>query len=200
MSGASSIFDSVDNASTLIGVAVGAVVATIGSFAASSYERRLLRREREADAALLFGELLRTLTIHITILKGAHGRGDPFGPITIRMARALRREIDIYDRNRERLFFVRDPGVRQRSGGVMARLTFALDRVLDNTEALAAASTDVDRDELRLGRHQAFEFLIEIADELPPLVDSFAALAKAPIAEFDLESNRFGRPPRREPG
>jgi hypothetical protein len=187
-------FDAVGNASTLLGVVVGALVATLGAFAAASYERRVLRREREADTALVFGELLRTIAIQITLVRAAHGRGDPFGPITIRMTRAVRREIDIYDRNRERLFFVRDAALRPRTAALMARLTFALDRVLDSTEALASATDEDQRRELALARGQAFEFMAECADELPALVDSFAALAKAPIAEYDLQSIGFGRP------
>jgi len=79
---------------------------------------------------------------------------------------------------------------------VMARFTFALERVLDNTDALAAPTcSDADRAELAAGRAQAFEFLTECADELPALIDRFAALANAPVADFDLESVGLGRPP-----
>lgn len=199
MAGASSIFDTVGNASTLIGVVVGAAVATAGSFAASWYERALFRREREADAALVFGELLRAISIEIVLLKAAHGRGDPFGPITIRMAKAVRREIDIYDRNRERLFTVRDATLRPRAAAVITRLTFALDRMLDHTEELARRPTEAERSELLAGREQAFEFMLETADELPALVDRFAALANTRLADFDLESIGFA-PPSRELG
>lgn len=196
MSGSSSIFDSVGGASTLIGVVVGAVVATLGSFAASWYERRLLRREREKDAALVFAEMLRTLGLQIAVVRAAHARGDPFGPITIRMARAVRREVDIYDRNRERLFVVQDAGLRPKASALMARLTFAIERVLDNTDALAGSPSEEERDELAAGREQAFEFLVETADELPALVDRFAALAGTRLADFDLASIGFA-PPRR---
>jgi hypothetical protein len=196
MAGASSIFDSVDNASTLVGVAVGAVVATLGSFAASWWERKIFRREREADAALLFGEVLRTLALQITLLKGAHARGDPFGAITIRLARSVRREVEIYDRNRERLFQVRDAELRPRAGAAIARLTFALDRVLDSTEALAANPSEEDRAQLMTGREQAFEFLVEVADELPALVDRFAKLANTRLADFDLSLIGFAPPSR----
>jgi hypothetical protein len=199
MAASSSIFDTVGNASTLIGVVVGAVVATMGSFAASWYERGLLRREREADSALVFAEILRTLSLQIAVLRAAHARGDPFGPITIRMARGVRREVDIYDRNRERLFVVRDASLRPRASALMARLTFAIERVLDNTEALAGRPDEAERAELIAGRDQAFEFLIESADELPAMVDRFAALAHVRLADFDLESIGFA-PPRREPG
>ena len=51
------------------------------------------------------------------------------------MARAVRREVDIYDRNRERLFVVRDASLRPRTNALLARITFSIDRVLDNTDA-----------------------------------------------------------------
>jgi hypothetical protein len=184
----SSPFEAVGNASTLGAVVLGAVVATLGSFAASWYERRMFRREREADAALVFGELLRTLAIQIAVLRSAHSRGDPFGPITMRMARGVRREVEIYDRNRERLFVVRDPKLRAQAGALMARLTFALDRVLENSDALAGRPSEGEREELMFGRDQAFGFLVECAEELPPLVNGFAALANTPLGDFDLET------------
>ena len=189
-------FDAIGQASTLGGVVLGAVVATLGAFAASSWERRIYRREREADAALVFGELLRALALQIAVLRSAHARGDPFGPITIRMARGVRREIDIYDRNRERLFLIRNTTLRPRVSLAMARLTFALERVLDNTEALEHAPSEPAQAELAAGREQAFGFLLEIAAELPALVDGFAALANTPVADFDLDHATLGmRPP-----
>jgi hypothetical protein len=191
-----SSFDALGAASTIGGVALGAVMATLGSFAANHYERHLLRREREADAALLFGELLRTLSILIGVVRTVHARGDPFGSITIRFIKAVRREVDIYDRNRERLFTVRDAELRPRASTVMARLTFALDRILDNTEALAASLPEAERDELIAGRALAFDFMVESADELPELVESFAALTNSRLADFDLARAGYGRPPR----
>jgi hypothetical protein len=189
-------FDAVENVSTLGAVVLGAVVATIGSFTASWYERRLLRRECEADAALVFAELLRLLSLQIDVVRATHARGDPFGPITIRMTRGVRREVEIYERNRERLFMVRDAVLRPQASALVARLSFAVDRVLDNTDALAARPDEAERAELMMGRAQAFEFMVEIADELPAMVDRFAALARAPLADFDLESIGFV-PPRR---
>jgi hypothetical protein len=194
----SSPFDAVENASTLGGVVIGAVVATLGSFAASWYERRLLRRERESDAALVFPELLRALGLQVAVMRAAHARGDPFGPITIRMARGVRRELEIYERNRERLFMVRDAGLRPQASALMARLTFAIERVLDHTDALAGQPAEAERAELSAGRDQAFEFLVESSDELPALIDRFAALAGTRLADFDLESIGFAPPPREQ--
>lgn len=199
MSTPSAPFDAVGNASTLIGVVVGALVATLGSFTASWYERQLLRREREADAALVFAEILRSLALEIAIVQAAHARGDPFGPITIRMCRAVRREVDIYDRNRERLFVVREAGLRSQASVLMGRLTFAIDRVLDSTDALAARPTEAERAELVAGRGQAFAFLVECGDDIPALVDRFAALANTRLAAVDLEAAGFA-PPRQEQG
>ncbi len=196
----SSPFDALDQASTLGGVVVGAVVATLGAFAASSWERRIYRREREADAALVFGELLRAIELQVALLRATHARGDPFGAITIRMARGVRREIEIYDRNRERLFLIRDATLRPRASTIMARLTFALDRVLDNTEAIEHAPSEAAKAELVAGREQAFGFLVETAEELPGLVERFGALANTPLADFDLETAAPGllRTPTRE--
>ena len=164
------------------------MVATLGSFAASLYEHRHFRREREADAALVFGELLHALSLHIQVLREAHGHGDPFGPITIRMARAVRREIEIYERNRERLFGVRDAALRLHTHALMVRLTFALERVLDTTEAMVGGLPEAERAELALGREQSFEFLMEGADELPGLARRFADLAKARLVDLDPAS------------
>jgi hypothetical protein len=200
MAATSSIFDTVGSASTLIGVVVGAAVATAGSFAASWYERRLFRREREKDAALVFAEILRSLSLEIAVVRAAHARGDPFGPITIRMCRAVRREVDVYDRNRERLFVIRDAHLRRQSATLIGRLTFAVERVLDSTDALAARPDEAERAELAAGRDQAFEFLVDCSEELPALSDSFAALANTRLPDYDLESVGFGRPPGVEQG
>jgi hypothetical protein len=187
-------FDSLGDTSTLTGVVLGAVVATAGSFAASWYERRLFRREREADAALVFAELLNTLCLHIQVLRAAHSRGDPFGPITIRMTRAVRREVEIYDRNRERLFVVRDSALRPQASALMARLTFAIERVLDSTEQLAAQPGPEERADLESGRALAFEFLVECSQELPGMAQRFATLAGTRLTGLDLEAIGFGAP------
>src|SRR5450432_3194940 len=77
---------------TLLAVVVGAVLATFSGIAATQLEAHLKRRERERDAALLFGELLSTLRILLDNAIVTRGRGDPYGAITVRMLRAVRRE------------------------------------------------------------------------------------------------------------
>jgi hypothetical protein len=172
------------------------VVATLGSFAASWYERASFRREREADAALVFAELLHSLGIHMDVLRRAHSRGDPFGPITLRMAKGVRREVEIYDRNRERLFMVRDAALRLKASTLMARFTFALERILDLSEVLSAGGlADEERAEMMLGRAQAFEFLVESADAMPALAGAFATLAGTRLIDLDPVDAGLADPP-----
>ena len=102
-------------ASTLVGVTAGALLATLGGLLAGQFEHHLRRLEREKSAALLFGEILAALRLIMRLADEAHGRGDPFGPITMRILRAAQRETQIYDRNRETLFDVRDPALRART-------------------------------------------------------------------------------------
>ena len=198
MASPSAPFDAVSNASTLIGVVVGAVVATLGSFAASWYERRMLRREREADAALVFAEILRTLSLQISVLRATHARGDPFGlDHHPHGARACAARSTSTTATASACSWCATRNLRPRTNALLARITFAVDRVLDNTDALAGRPSDAEREELAAGRAQAFEFLVESADELPGVIAEFAALANTRLAEFDLASIGFA-PPSRE--
>src|SRR3954471_15891165 len=87
-------------ATTLFAVGVGAVLATIGGFVATLLEARLRRRERERTAALTFGEILASLRVLVRAVEESHGHGAPFGPLTMRLLRGVRREVDAYERNR----------------------------------------------------------------------------------------------------
>ena len=98
---------------TLVAVVVGALLATVSGIAANQLEAFFRRREREKAAALLFGEVLSSLRV---ILEGAERTrriGRPYGPVTRRMLHAARREIDIYDRNRENLLDLREATLRE---------------------------------------------------------------------------------------
>ena len=94
--------------STLIAVVLGAILATIGGFSATVLERYLDKRERERNSALFFGEVLSTLAIIVRFADETKKIGEPYGPVTMRMLRSARSELDIYDRNRETLFDLRD--------------------------------------------------------------------------------------------
>jgi len=177
--------DALGDTSTLVAVLLGGIAATLGSFAAVSFERFVSRREAERDAALMFGEFFHTFSRYVGLVRDAHGRGDPFGPITIRMLKAVRREVEIYVRNRERLLLVRDGALRIRVVNLMGQADFAIDRMLDVTDALDSEKDPGRRAELAEGREQAFGFLLACAEDLPGCVAQFASIAKVTFGGFD---------------
>ncbi len=124
---------------TLLAVILGAALATVGGFSERQFERLIQRREKERSAALMFGELLNAMRLILRLADEARGRGDPYGPITLRFIRGAKREADIYDRNRETLLDLRDPNIRARISVLIARLSFSFDGVLDaHGEVIAA--------------------------------------------------------------
>src|ERR1700760_3069514 len=96
--------DFISNFSTLWAVFLGAILATLGGFAATQMEWYLDRKRRERNAALFFGEVLATLSILLGMAERTTKIGDPFGPITMRMFRSALGEVEIYNRNRETLY------------------------------------------------------------------------------------------------
>ena len=177
---------------TLLAVVIGAVLATAGGFAASQLEALLRRRERERAAALLFGELLTTLRLIVNLADEARGRGDPYGPITMRFVRAAQRETEIYDRNRETLFDLRDPAIRARVRFLFAQATFTLDGVADANTEIAAVERSIralEQDDparaeiearlqsLQQNRQTAFDFALETTQKIAPLLAVLTPLA-----------------------
>ena len=162
---------------TLWAVVLGALLATMSGLVATQFEAHLRRREREHDAALLFGEILYTLEVLIGRANEARGRGDPYGRITIRLLRAVRRELDIYDRNREALYNLRDGDVRVRLHNLMVRLGLGVESVRDPHEALqslTALTGDDSADDLAVARERGFEFLMESAAEIGDLLQALS--------------------------
>jgi hypothetical protein len=185
-------YDFLSNFSTLSAVFIGAVLATIGGFAATQLEWYFERRRRERNAALFFGEVLSTLAILMRIAQETRGRGDPWGSVTMRMLRAARREIDIYDRNRESLLDLRDAGSRARIHTQVLRITMPIDGIFDATQEIgvmqnqmrgvlsAADKAEFDariaiQEESRSG---SFDFAVESAALLQSTVKSLEPLAR----------------------
>jgi hypothetical protein len=165
---------------TLWAVVLGALLATVSGLVATQFEAHLRRREREHDAALLFGEILYTLEVLIKRADAARGQGEPYGRITIRLLNAVRRELDIYDRNRETLYHLRDGGLRLRMHTLMVRLSLGVDAVRDPHDALQsliASAPDGSADELATARERGFEFLMETAAEIADLMKTLSRRA-----------------------
>jgi hypothetical protein len=181
------------NGDTLWAVVVGAFLATLGGFLATQFESWLRRRERKRGAALLFGDIVGALGELTTRANDTRKVGDPYGPITMRMMRAARREIDLYDRNRELLYDLHDPELRLRLHTLMLTLAMPLDSLADVNEAIAAqevrakelkagsaAHRQVEQrlEQLYAARDLAFDFVVETATEGQPMIKELDAHAK----------------------
>jgi len=184
-------YDFISNFSTLWAVFIGAILATVGGFAATQLEWYFERARRERNAALFFGEVLSTLSELMKLVSRTYKIGDPFGPVTLRMLRTARREIDIYDRNRESLFDIRDAEVRAKVHTLVLRISMPIDGVFDATQELALveaqmnATSGEERDELAKrmariseARQSGFEFAEEIAEQLPVTLKLLEPLAR----------------------
>jgi hypothetical protein len=178
--------------STLIAVVLGAILATIGGFSATVLERYLDKRERERNSALFFGEVLSTLAIIVRFADETKKIGEPYGPVTMRMLRSARSELDIYDRNRETLFDLRDADLRARIQTLLIRLSMPLDGVIEGTEELKnmraqlkAQSDPAERAELEehirtdeARRESAYAFIVETAAQLKAPISGLEPLAR----------------------
>jgi hypothetical protein len=178
---------------TLAAVVIGAMLATVGGFAATQMEGFIRRRERERAAATLFGEVLSVLEVVMSLANRARGVGDPYGGFTMRMMRMLKRETEVYDRNRESLYDLRNTKTRALIHGLMARLTFTLEGVFDLTDEIERANATLlgmaqddpawpDAEaELAMLRDQrviVFDAAVEIIEAVKPVVAVLEPLAK----------------------
>ncbi|HEY5337080.1 MAG TPA: hypothetical protein VIJ85_02665 [Rhizomicrobium sp.] len=203
------IFDVSSSQSAIWAVVLGALLATVGGFAATQMERVVEHRRRERNAALFFGELLTTLQIILRFAKSTHGRGDPFGPITLRMLRSARKEIEIYDRNREQLFDLHHAELRAQVQTLVIRLTMPLEGIFESTVEInayqlqlrtTAAGEEMRAElaariaELREQRDGGFEFIVEVMDELPSIIRDLQPLSGHAFRNVDEVVTRIGQP------
>lgn len=185
-------YDFLSNLNTIWAIVIGAVLATAGGLTATWIERTIERHHRERNAALFFGEMLSTLDVLLELGAQTRKIGDPYGPITLRMLRASRREIDIYDRNRESLFYLRDAHLRARIHANVLRLTMPLDSIFDFTQEIAVTEAQLDAlpqnherrrdialriEDLRQRRDGSFDFIIETAPQLKATVADLERIA-----------------------
>jgi hypothetical protein len=190
---------------TLWAVILGALLATIGGFVSTQFEAALRRREREHGAALLFGEILSVLELLIDLAKAAHGRGEPYGTFTMRLLRAVRRETETYERNREALYDLRDVLARAQIHTVMVKFILGLEGVFDATGLIEAETiikrqagldpTSREEIEARIAsaledRERAFQALSQTVSEVTPILAVLRPLAKQDFRVYSA----VGRP------
>ena len=168
---------------TLLAVILGAVLATVSGLVASHVETRMRRRERQRDAALFMGELLITLWVILEQAAQFRKTGEPYGPVTTRMLRSARREVDLCERRREQLYDMRDPRLRREVHGLVVRLSLPLDGLLDAIDATRAGNAGPGFDRTR---DQAFGFLMEVRANIPPLVERLGTVAGEKIEAYTV--------------
>lgn len=186
-------FDFLQNLDTVWAIIAGAVLATAGGMIASQLEHRVDTGRSKRQAALFFGEIMSMLGIVVSSAERAKGIGDPFGPVTMRLLRTVRREIDVYDRNRERLFQIPDPALRARIHMVLLRATMGVEGAIEAATESAAIETELKLNpvmskeqrchlEARLAdqknrREGGFEFLVESAAQARDLTRELEPIA-----------------------
>jgi hypothetical protein len=181
------------DAETLLAVVLGALLATVGGFSERQVERIVQKREKEHSAALLFGELLSAMRVMMRLANEARARGNPYGPVTLRFIRAVQREVEIYDRNRETLLDLRDASIRAAISVLIARLSFSLDGIIDASVEIAALERELAAETvteanraaaqqsmiaLNETRKAAFDFAVETGAEITPLLTRLSPFAK----------------------
>lgn len=148
---------------TIAGVVIGAVLATAGGFVASQLENHVRRRERERSAALLFGEILFSLRLILRVADQSRTRGDPYGPLTMRMIKGAQGEVEIYGRNREAMFDLMSAALRAEMHVLFVQMGMTLDGLVE---------ADAD------GRPAAFGFALALCDDIGPLIERLGKIAK----------------------
>jgi hypothetical protein len=188
--------DFISNFSTLWAVVLGAILATFGGFVATQLEWFIEQRRRERNAALFFGEVLSTLNILLGFAANATKIGDPYGPITLRLFRSVLAETEIYHRNRESLYDLKNVELRTRIHTLILRVSMSIDGIFDTTTAIVAAQRELDAcaspgDRAKLetriaalneNRKGSYEFVLESAEQIKGVVK-----ALEPIAHFSAE-------------
>ena len=108
-----SVFDYIDNLDTLLAVIVGALLATGGAMGAELVQDRLGRKRKEREAARFFGEILTSADRVLDRAFASLEIGEEWGPVSKRLFRTALDETAVYERNRERLFDIRDIPLRR---------------------------------------------------------------------------------------
>lgn len=192
-----SIFDVAGLNSQFVAILLGAFLASAGGFLVTWLLDRMERKRQERSIALVCLDLLASLAVMTQLAERARGRGDPYGPYTLRLVRGCLRDLDVYERNRERIADIADPGVRAEIYQCMTRLTLSLDGILSETELIGRvdqAMTELgtsgqpgriadltkERSERAERRESSFQFMIETVKDLgDPLTAKLRTIAKA---------------------
>jgi hypothetical protein len=211
-----SIFDLTSAAGAqFFAMLLGAFLASLGGFSVAWVLDRMERKRQERSIALVCLDLLTSLSVMTNLARDARGRGEPYGPLTMRLIQGCRRDLEVYERNRERIADIADPAVRSQIYTCMVRVTMAIEGVLAETEVLAGVNDAIedartngssklddlirDRDTRSTRRDSSFDFMVSTMNETcAPLSACLRDIAKSPtgnIADI-LAANAAPPPPK----
>lgn len=195
----SETFDFISNLDTIWAIVAGAVLATTGGLIATQLEHRFDTKRRERESALFFGEIMTMVRMTAEAAERARGIGDPFGPVTMRLLRMVRRELDVYDRNRERLFELKDPIMRAHIHRTLLRTMRGVEGTIESANEAAELEDEIlsspDMAPQRLEvltrrmedqkerRNLSFDFLNEMSQSAVDLAKKLE-----PIARVDFDT------------
>jgi hypothetical protein len=193
-----SIFDVTSAAGAqFLAMLIGAFLASAGGFLVAWLLDRMERKRQERSIALVCLDLLSSLSVLTNLAKDARSRGSPYGPYTIRLIRSCMRDLDVYERNRERIADIADPNIRAELYQCMARMGLAVDGILGETDVIARTNEEIEAartrgdaarvDELQQDRREretrrdiSFEFMLDTTQALcGPLSLKLRAIAKS---------------------
>jgi len=198
------LFEYVGNLDTLLAVCVGAVLATGGALVADLIQERTGRKRRERDAARFFGEILTSIDRILDVAFASQKIGERWGSVTRRLYRTAQSEAGVYERNRERLFDIRDMGLRSRihehflskAVCVTAVLEYCneameIEKRLGNEDAISAeraAALKAELSEQTEAREAALATLVAERAKTKSITSDLKKLAKAEFADVEASS------------
>ena len=215
---AQSIFDIAGGGAQLAAMLTGAFLASAGGFFVAWLLDRMQRKRQGKSIALVCLDLLTTLAVITNLAKDSRTRGDPYGPLTVRFLRRCHRDLDVYERNRERIADIDDAPLRSEIYQCMARYVLTVDSILSETDiiaklddALADARKEGDNIKLEhlahrrqthaVRRDASFDFLMEIVASSDPVSSKLRQLTKAPPAALsDIVARNLPSQPAPPPG
>lgn len=199
------LFEYVGNLDTLLAVCVGAVLATGGALVADVIQERAGRKRRERDAARFFGEILTSIDRILDVAFASQEIGERWGSVTRRLYRTAQSEAGVYERNRERLFDVRDMSLRSRihehflskAVCVTAVLEYCdeaneIEKRLGNESAMSSEREAALRAEMAAqdeAREAALATLVAERAKTKSITSDLQKIAKAEFAELEARSS-----------
>jgi hypothetical protein len=187
----------------LVGVSAGAVLATVGGFAATQLTVLLDQRRRRRQAALLSGEILAVLARLLKFVGERRQGGGSLDPATLRLLRTGRRELTLYEHNRELMFSLSDADLRASIHTTMLRLIIPLDQILDDSKGAVRSprTGEIEPDrprDVEAALHENLETLIAARDNIEDLLRNLRPLARDRFDGYDHLDAPASPVPRRK--